>query len=234
MTGRDDPLGRLYIKTCLIRYSMKEIETYIVNPKIEEYLRSLETVQDEVLKEMEILGEERGFPIIGPLVGRLIYQLAVIIGAKRVLDMGSGFGYSAYWFAKAVGDGGHVVFAELSEKNTRLAKEFFRRGDVDKRVDIHTGDALEILEEMDGVFDIIFNDIDKEFYPLVVDRAYKKLRPGGLFITDNVLWFGRVLTNDLSPSTKGVKEFTRLIFEENGFFTTVIPIRDGVSISVKL
>jgi predicted O-methyltransferase YrrM len=213
---------------------MKEIETYIVNPKIEEYLRNLDPVQDEVLREMEKLGNERGFPIIGPLVGRLIYQLAVIVGAKRVLELGSGFGYSAYWFAKAVGEGGRVIFTELSEKNTSLAKEFFRRGGVDRRIDIHTGDALRILEEIDGEFDIIFNDIDKEYYPLVVDKVYKKLRQGGLFITDNVLWFGRVLTDDLSSSTEGVKEFTRLLFQEQGFLSTIIPIRDGISLSVKL
>lgn len=211
-----------------------ETETYIINPKIEEYLRNLNPIQDNVLKEMEELGNEKGFPIIGPLVGRLLYQLAIIIGAKRVFDMGSGFGYSAYWFAKALGKEGLVIFAELSEKYAWLAREFFRRGSLDNRVEIHVGDALQILEETDGEFDVIFNDIDKEYYPLVVDEAYKKLRRGGLFITDNVLWFGRVLTDDLSPSTKGVKEFTRLLFEEKGFVTTIIPIRDGISLSVKL
>jgi predicted O-methyltransferase YrrM len=211
-----------------------ETETYIVNPNIEEYLKKLIPVEDEVLKEMEKLGEERGFPIIGPVVGRLLYQIAIMIGAKRVFEMGSGFGYSAYWFAKAVGDDGEVVFTELSQKNAQLAKDFFKRGGVDRKVQIHVGDALEILEETEGEFDIIFNDIDKEYYPIVVDKAYKKLRHGGLFITDNVLWFGRVLTDDSSPSTKGVKEFTRLLFSEKGFFTTIIPIRDGVSLSVKL
>jgi predicted O-methyltransferase YrrM len=211
-----------------------ETETYIVNPDIEEYIKNLTPVEDEVLKEMEKLGEERGFPIIGPIVGRLLYQLAIMIGAKRVFEMGSGFGYSAYWFAKAVGDGGEVVFTEISQRNAQLARDFFRRGGIDKIVQIHVGDALEILEETDGEFDIIFNDIDKEYYPLVVDRAYKRLRRGGLFITDNALWFGRVLTDDLSPSTKGVKEFTRLLFSEKGFLTTIIPIRDGVSLSVKL
>jgi predicted O-methyltransferase YrrM len=212
-----------------------ETETYIVvNPGIEEYLRNLTPVQDEVLKEMEELGEKREFPIIGPLVGRLLYQLALIIRAKKVFEMGSGFGYSAYWFAKAVGDDGLVVFTELSEKNARLARDFFRRGGIDKRVKIQVGDALKILEETEEEFDIIFNDIDKEYYPLVVDRAYRKLRRGGLFITDNVLWYGRVLTDDESPSTKGVKEFTRLLLSEKGFLTTIIPIRDGVSLSVKL
>ena len=215
---------------------MKEIETetYILNPKIEEYLKKLITVEDEVLNEMGKLGEERGFPIIGPIVGRLLYQLAIMIGAKRVFEMGSGFGYSTYWFAKAVGDGDEVFFTELSQKNAQLARGFFRRGGVDGIVQIHVGDALEIIEETEGEFDIIFNDIDKEYYPLVVDKAYKKLRRGGLFITDNVLWFGRVLTDDSSSSTKGVKEFTRLLFSKEGFLTTIIPIRDGVSLSVKL
>ncbi|SRR5579884_221493 len=211
-----------------------ETETYIVNPDIEEYLKNLTPVEDGVLKEMEKLGDERGFPIIGPIVGRLLYQIAIMIGAKRVFEMGSGFGYSAYWFAKAVGDGGEVVFTEISQRNAQLARDFFRSGGIDKIVQIHVGDALGVLEETDGEFDIIFNDIDKEYYPLVVDRAYKRLRRGGLFITDNVLWFGRVLTDDLSPSTKGVKEFTRLLFSEKGFLTTIIPIRDGVSLSVKL
>jgi predicted O-methyltransferase YrrM len=211
-----------------------ETETYIVNPNIEEYLKALIPVEDEVLKEMGKLGEEIGFPIIGPIVGSLLYQFVIMIRAKRIFDMGSGFGYSAYWFAKAVGNGGEVFFTELSQKNAQLARNFFRRGGVDGMVQIHVGNALEILEETKGEFDIIFNDVDKEYYPWVVDKAYKKLRRGGLFITDNVLWFGKVLTEDSSPSTKGVKEFTRLLFSERGFLTTIIPIRDGVSLSVKL
>src|SRR3990170_3332243 len=102
-----------------------ETETYIINPKIEEYLRNLNPIQDNVLKEMEELGNERGFPIIGPLVGSLLYQLAIIIGAKRVFDMGSGFGYSAYWFAKALGKEGLVIFLEIFFKKYFLAKGVF-------------------------------------------------------------------------------------------------------------
>jgi predicted O-methyltransferase YrrM len=212
-----------------------EPETYnIVNPHIEDYLKDLTPVEDEILKEMEELGVERGFPIVGPLVGRLLYQLAGIIGAKKIFEMGSGFGYSAYWFAKAVDDEGIVVFTDLSEKNARLAKSFFKRGNVEKKIKIYTGDSISILEKAETEYDIIFNDIDKEYYPMVVDKAYKKLRRGGLFITDNLLWHGRVLTDDQSPSLKGVKEFTRMLLSEKGFLTSIIPIRDGISLSVKL
>ncbi len=215
---------------------MKKIgsETYIVNPDIEEYLRGLAPVEDEVLREMEELGRNRDFPIIGPLVGRLLYQLAVMIGAKRVFEMGSGFGYSAYWFAKALGEGGFVVYTDLSEKNAQSAEEFFRRGGLREKIRINVADSMKILEETEEEFDIVFNDIDKEQYPLVVDIAHKRLRKGGLFITDNVLWYGRVLTEDTSSSTKGVKEFTSLLLSQKGFLTTIIPIRDGISLSVKL
>lgn len=213
---------------------MSERRTFITNPDIDQYLLSLFPSQDPVLREMEELGAERGFPIVGPLVGRLLHLLAVISGAKRVFELGSGFGYSAYWFARAVGEGGSVCLTERSESNALLAEDFLSKGGLAERVSIRCGESLGLLEESEGGYDIIFNDIDKEHYPAVTDRAYEKLRPGGLFITDNVLWFGRVLTDDESPSTAGVKKFTEGLLSHRGFITTVIPVRDGVSVSVKI
>ncbi len=207
---------------------------YIVNPQIEEYLKGLSPVDDAILREMEELGKKREFPIVGPLVGRLLHQLALAIGAERIFEMGSGFGYSTYWFAKAAHDGATVFFTDFSSDNAQLALNFFKRAEIDNRIRIQVGDSLSILDKTPGHFDIIFNDIDKERYPLVVEKAYNKLRKGGLLITDNLLWFGRVLSDDDSPSTKGVKEFTRLLLSESGFITTIIPIRDGISISLKL
>lgn len=184
--------------------------------------------------EMEEIGEKRGFPIVGPLVGKLLYQYALAINAERIFEMGSGFGYSAYWFAKAIPDTGKLFFTELSIDNAQLALSFFERAKIDSRINIQVGDSLSILDKTPGQFDLIFNDIDKEDYPLVVEKAYKRLRKGGLLIADNVLWFGRVLTDDHSSSTKGVREFTRLLLSEKGFLTTIIPIRDGISVSLKL
>jgi caffeoyl-CoA O-methyltransferase len=213
---------------------LNNLEDYIVNPQIEEYLKSLAPTDDIILKEMEELGKERNFPIVGPLVGKLLHQLALTIGAERIFEMGSGFGYSAYWFAKAVHDSGTVFFTEFSKDNAHLALNFFKRAEVDDRIKIHVGDSLSILDSIPGHFDIIFNDIDKEHYPLVVEKASNRLRKGGLLIADNILWFGRVLRDGDSSSTKGVKEFTRLLLSEKGFLTTIIPIRDGISISLKL
>ena len=213
---------------------MENLPNYIVNPQIEKYLTGLTPADDKILNEMQELGKERNFPIIGPLVGRLLYLITQAVKARRVFEMGSGFGYSSYWFAKAVGEGGDVIFSELSKKNALHAQDFFRRGELEERIEIHVGDSLELLDELQGEFDIIFNDIDKEQYPLVVERAYNKLKKGGLLITDNVLWFGRILTDDDSQSTQGIREFTRILLSEKGFFTTIIPIRDGISLSLKL
>lgn len=211
-----------------------DTDRYIVNPEIEDYLMSLTPVEDSILKEMEHYALDNDFPIVGPLVGRFLSQIALMTRAKKVLELGSGFGYSAYWFASSVREDGSVVFTEISTENSRLAEDYFTRAGVRDRIEIITGDALEILDNTEDEFDIIFNDIDKEYYPHVVDKAYAKLRHGGLLITDNVLWFGRVMSGDNSPSTEGVREFTRLLMSREGFFTTIIPIRDGISLSLKL
>ena len=209
-------------------------ETYIVNPDIDAYLERLTPSGDEILEEMEEYAKRKEFPIVGPLVGRLLFQLAVVSGAKNVIELGSGFGYSAYWFAKAVGGDGGVIFTDTSAENARMAADYFSRAGIMDRLKMITGDALSVLEESRGGFDVIFNDIDKEYYPLVVDAAYEKLRSGGIFITDNVLWSGRVLTDDVSAGTEGVREFTRRLLAHGGFFTSIIPLRDGLSVSVKL
>jgi predicted O-methyltransferase YrrM len=209
-------------------------DKYIVNPEIEEYILALTPAGDEILEEMEEHARRNEFPIVGPLVGRFLYETALISNANKVLELGSGFGYSAYWFAKAIGESGSLTFTDMSHDNARIAGDFFNRAGLRDRIDIRIGNAVKILEESAGGFDIIFNDIDKEYYPRIVDKAYDKLKKGGLFIADNVLWRGRVLTGDGSPSTEGVREFTRLLISHKGFFTTIIPLRDGVSLSVKL
>lgn len=183
---------------------------------------------------MEELAKKREIPIVGRQVGSLLYQLAITVKAKRIFELGSAFGYSAYWFAKAVGKDGQVVFTDLSRDNIELAKEFIERAGFQDTIQVHLGDGAMTLDKISGEFDIIFNDIEKEDYPQVIDKAYDKLSSGGLFITDNVLWHGRVISQDDSAPTEGVREFTKLLMSHKGFYTTIIPIRDGLSISVKL
>jgi len=213
---------------------MNEFDKFIVNPEIESYIDRLLPAEDPIIQEMEKLAKEMDFPIIGSQVGRFLYQITRISGAKKIFELGSGFGYSAYWFAKALGNEGYVICTEHSKDNHEIAEGFFKKSDHFSKVRYEKGEALSILLKQNETFDIILNDIDKEYYPDVVDIAAGKLKTGGILITDNVLWFGRVLSDDDSASTLGVKKFTELLLGRTDFITTIIPIRDGVAMSLKI
>jgi caffeoyl-CoA O-methyltransferase len=206
----------------------------IVAPKIEKYLIDLLPERDEALAEMEALAAKTGFPIIGPLVGRLLAQLTILSGARRILELGSGFGYSAYWFAKAVGGDGKVICTDADPKNRERALGFFKQSGVLEKVDFRVGNALKIIEQLQGDFDIILNDIDKEEYPEAFRKVVPRLKKGGLLITDNVIRSGRVVEENPDASTEAIMEFNRLIYSTNELWTTIIPLRDGVSVSLKL
>lgn len=206
----------------------------IVDPDVDRYLHGLANPADPILREMELLGAERGFPIVGPQVGRLLHVLALSCEARRVIELGSGFGYSAYWFARAVGPGGLVVLTEKSAEKAAEATEFLGRGGFSDRIRVEVGDAFEIAQRMEGPFDLVFNDADKERYPAALDVARSLLRPGGLLVSDNMLWYGTVLDDEpAEPSTRAVKELTRLLYAASDFATALVPIRDGLTISVR-
>ena len=201
---------------------------------VEDYLYSMLPPRDEVLAEMEAEAAANKIPIVGPAVGRIFHQLAVISGAKTVFEMGSAIGYSTIWWARAVGDGGKVVYTDGDPKNAQRARGYFDRAGVSNRISVKTGDALELLSEQKQEFDIIFNDVDKDDYPRVFRLAGPRLRKGGLFVTDNVLWSGRVAEpNPSEPTTKAILEFNRLLYSSPDFYTTILPIRDGVAVAVR-
>lgn len=201
---------------------------------VEDYLYSMLPPRDEVLTEIEAEAARREIPIVGPAVGRILHQLALMIGAKNVFEMGSAIGYSTIWWARAVGEGGRVIYTDGDPKNAEQAHRYFDRAGVAERIIIKTGDALELLSEQKQQFDVIFNDVDKEDYPRVFRLVLPRLRTGGLFVTDNVLWSGRVAQkNPSEASTKAILEFNRLLYNSPDLFTTILPIRDGVAVAVK-
>lgn len=201
---------------------------------VEHYLYSLLPPRDEVLTTMEAEADRRDIPIVGPLVGRVLHQLALIHNAKTVFELGSAIGYSTIWWARAVGDGGRVVYTDGDRKNADEARGYFERTAVTDRITIKVGDALELLSEEKQQFDIIFCDVDKEDYPRALRLAVPRLRKGGLLVADNVLWSGKVAQRNPSEgSTKAILEFNRLLYSSPDLFTTILPIRDGVAVAVK-
>jgi predicted O-methyltransferase YrrM len=207
---------------------------FVTNPAVDDYMFELLPPRDEVLAEMESEATGRHIPIVGPAVARVLSQLALMIGAKSVFEMGSAIGYSTIWWARAVGEGGQVFYTDGDRRNADEARGYFERAGVAARVRIQVGDALELLSEQKQEFDIIFNDIDKEDYPRVIKLALPRLRKGGLFVADNVLWSGRVVENNTTDHrNRAIQEFNRLLYASKDFFTTILPIRDGLAVAVK-
>ena len=206
----------------------------IVDPKIEDYLDRVTPARPLIVEEMEQLADKRHFPIVGPLVGRLLYVVARSLGARNVLECGSGFGYSAWWFGQAVPQGGRVVLTESSDENCGLARDFLGRAGLGEKITIHTANALDVIERLDEEFDIVFCDIDKRDYPRIYPFLRTRLRPGGLFVCDNMLWFGKVAGPDEDEDTRGVRRLTQLLYDDTGFVTTILPLSDGVGLSYRL
>jgi predicted O-methyltransferase YrrM len=207
-----------------------------VDPRVESYLRSLHENHDEpVLLEMEKLAEERRFPIINRLCGAAIEVLALCVGARSVFELGSGYGYSAYWFSRAVGPGGRVICTDGDRRNRDLAEQFLSRTGRWDRIEFHVGWAQDVLRGSSGVFDIVYNDVDKDGYPEAWLLARERIRPGGLYLCDNVLWSGQVTGQagaDPRPAlTAAIREHNRLVFSDRDFDAFILPTRDGVVVA---
>ena len=206
-----------------------------MDKSVDRYLRDLVPGRDAVLSEIEALAAEKRIPIVGPAVGKFLEQMARTIGARRVFEMGSAVGYSTIWWARAVGPGGQVYYTDGSAANAVRATGYLQAAGLIDRVELLTGNALDLLDETDGEFDIVFNDVDKHYYPKVYERAAHRVRVGGLLVSDNALWGGSVADPDVNDAdTEGVREFNRLLYGDSRYLTTISPIRDGVSVGLRV
>lgn len=208
--------------------------TSLLAPEVTPYLDRLVPERHPELQRMEAEAAKTNFPIIGPAAGQLCYLIAKLVGARSVFELGSGFGYSTAWFARAVSENGggvvhHTVWDEQLSGRARAHLIALGLGDV---VTYTVGEAVEALRQTHGTFDVIFNDINKDGYPASLPVIKAHLRPGGVLITDNLLWSGRIFDEaDTTDATRGVREFTKLVMSDPDWIASVIPIRDGVLVA---
>lgn len=210
----------------------------IVDASIEKYLRGLAVGDHEpVLNEMEALAEEKGFPIVGRLCGRSLEVMALAVRAQRVFEMGSGFGYSAYWFSRATGPGGEIHLTDMDPDNETKARDFLTRARLYDPIRYHVGDAFSAFDEIEGDFDIVYCDIDKDAYPAAWERAKDRVRVGGLYMCDNMLWSGRVAGSgeaDVRPGwTEAIDETNHAIAAAPNYRSFINPTRDGVVVAIR-
>ena len=211
----------------------------IVPDAIERYLAGLNRAGDPVLDAIARGNATRGLPLVDAEVGALLRVLATAITASRILEIGTAIGYSGIWLARALPADGMLLTLEMNEDRAREARDNFARAGVSDRVSVVVGDAQLKIAKVSGPFDLIFQDGDKKLYTPLLDRLVALLRPGGLLVTDNVLWDGEVVPGFAATphrdaaETRAIAEYNERVAAHPDLLTSIVPLRDGVSISVK-
>jgi len=210
----------------------------IVPDAVERYLAGLNRGGDPLLAEIARTGVERDLPLVDAEVGALLRVLATAIGARKILEIGTAVGYSGIWLAGALPADGMLMTMEMDAGRAKEAQGNFDRAGLTNRVSVMLGDAQRLIAKVAGPFDLIFQDGDKKMYTPLLDRLVSLLRPGGLLVTDNVLWDGKVVPGFVTSAaddkdTRAIAEYNERVATHPALLTTVIPLRDGVSISVK-
>jgi len=216
-----------------------DIMGQIVPDAVERYLASLNRAGDSVLEDIARAGQSRNLPLVDPEVGALLRVLTTAVRATRILEIGTAIGYSGIWMAGALPPAGMLLTMEVDEARVREARENFARAGLSDRVNVIAGNAQRLLAKVSGPFDLIFQDGDKRLYSSVLDRLVDLLRPGGLLVTDNVLWDGDVVPGFGPPrhsdpaDGEAIAAYNKKIHNHRYLLTSIVPLRDGVAISVK-
>ena len=212
----------------------------IVPDAVERYLASLNHVSDAVLQDLARTGQDRDLPLVDAEVGALLRVLTMAVRATRILEIGTAIGYSGIWMAGALPNAGMLLTMEVDEQRVREARDNFARAGLGDRVNVIVGDAQRMLHKIAGPFDLVFQDGDKKQYGPMLDALVGLLRPGGLLVTDNVLWNGEIVP-DFAVKTRhrdpadgaAITKYNERINSHPSLVTSIIPLRDGVAISVK-
>jgi len=209
---------------------------------IRDVLAAVGPASTSVQREMEAHAEETGFPIVGPEVGGLLRLLARAVGAERVFEFGSGFGYSATWFAQAVPDDGQVVLTELDADELERARAYIAEAELADVAVFEHGDAFDVFEAYEGPFDVVLLDSEKHRYPDAIEPIREKLAPGGMLVADNALAarydpeevaaaVGDGAPGDVADDVAGVVEYLERMRDDPDFETALLPLGEGISVS---
>ena len=217
----------------------------IVPTETVRFVRAVAPDPDDVLEEMAEYADETGFPTVGHEVGATLRMVARMVDAERVFEFGSGYGYSAYWFAEALPADGEIVLTEHDEDELEMAREYMARGGYDGLARYESGDALDAVERYDGPFDVVLIDHQKHRYREAFDAVRGKVPPGGVVVADNamtagVIEFEKLLAilegddpGDANEHTRGIADYLETVRDDPDFETVVLPLGEGIAVSYR-
>lgn len=201
---------------------------------IDDYLYRMAAPRDPLLERMEEYADTNNVPIIGPLVGRLIYNLAKMSQSKKILEIGTAIGYSGIWLGRAIAPvKGILTTIDMNPERVKIARGNIAEAGLERSVKVIQGSALEVLPTLKYEYDMVFLDSDKDVYPDAFKMSIPLLKKGGLFVADNALWGGDVAKGGKSKDTQSMIKFNRLVAGSLGLSTVILPLRDGVLVSLK-
>ncbi len=209
----------------------------ITNPLIHAYAEKWSSEEDEFLKKLVRKTHLRTLSpamLGGPQLGKLCFILTKLLNAKSILEIGTFTGYTTLTFAKAMDSDGKIYTIESDKEVIELSKEFFEASDYGHKIVQYHGDALEILPTIEHALDLVFIDASKTQYSTYYDQVIDQLRPGGIILADNVLFYGKVLEDNLKPKVQAIHDFNQKIKADTRVFNILLPIADGINCILKL
>jgi len=218
---------------------------------IEAFAAAVGPRPDDVLAEMDRRAESEGFPTVGAATGGWLRQLAGLIGAQRVFEFGSGFGYSAYWLCGGLAEGGEIVLTEIDAAELEAARTYLERGGYAERARFEHGDAVGIVERYDGPFDLALIDNEKRRYVEAFEAIRSKIPVGGVVVADNTIEgpfeFGTLRdlvengtdsgdepTDSYADAAAGVARYLEHVRDTPEFETTLLPLGEGLAVSRRI
>jgi caffeoyl-CoA O-methyltransferase len=211
----------------------------ITNTAIEDYLTALMPPREAVLADLETRARQHGLSLVGPVQGQFLYLQALILGARKALEVGITTGYAAIHLMRALEQtDGHLTAIERRIDRVALANKVITDAGLLDRITILQGEWMEIMPTLDADFDLVFLDIlrgvaNEDQAPLALELCVQRLRSGGVLIADNVLCSAQVLEEDAPPLVRGIQQFNRQLMSHSQLESVIIPLRDGVAICRK-
>jgi predicted O-methyltransferase YrrM len=211
----------------------------MIERKVEEYLEKYTTPETSVMKELNRETHIKTFypnMLSGAIQGKFLEMVSRMIQPNRILEIGTFTAYSAIAMAKGLAENGKLITLEVNPEMETFIKKYIDKAGMSDKIELIMGNALEIIPKLNDTFDLVFIDADKEQYIDYYELAFSKLKPGGFFLTDNVLWNGKVLEDDSKSDkeTMGIKAFNEHVKNDSRVEQVMLSIRDGLLLVRKL